>query len=155
MTPILALLGAAARLDRMFDRLEIVIAEIDLPVGAVERAEIVVNGTPLTERVEQVEKDTRYAPLVPDHLLPRLRDALASGLRPTQVHALGCSCGVDRCSWVMLIVRSRPEAVRWDGFETSRSGAVPVGPFVFDRNAYERAIAAPRVSARPLRPYAS
>ncbi len=139
----------------MFDELEIVVAEIDLPIGSVPRAEIVVNGTPLTELVEQAEDGTGYAPLVPDELLPRLRDALGSGLRPTRVHALGCTCGDDRCSWVMLHVRSRPEAVRWDGFETSRSGAISLGPFVFERGSYELVLAAPRISAEPIRPYES
>ena len=138
----------------MLDRLEIVVAPIQLPLGRVLRAELIVNGTPLASLLEAAEDNTGHAPLVVDDVLPHLRDALRHGLRPTRVQVLGCTCGDDRCSWVTLTQRSRPEAVCWDGFQTSRTDELAAGPFIFDRALYETALRAPRRAEQPVGRYA-
>jgi hypothetical protein len=135
------------------DVLEIVIATIDLPLGPAPRAEIVVNGTSLTELIDRVDKPGGgYAPLVPEQLLPWMRQALAHPL--AQVQVLGCTCGDDRCSYAHVVVRTDAETVRWERVLTGwRDQTIPIGPFCFDRARYEVAIASPREADEPLRDY--
>jgi hypothetical protein len=142
----------------VLDVLEIVIAPIALPIGTAPLAEILVNDTSLAELVEAVEPEgTGYAPLLPAKVIPWLRDSLELGLRPALVQVLGCCCGVDRCSWVQLVMTSNEKGVRWGSITTSRSAdeELPIGPFIFAREQYEAAIAAPRQADVPVRPYGS
>ena len=60
---------------------------------------------------------------------------------------LGCGCGDTGCWPLTAHVEIGPQAVRWHGFRNGHrdwdlSG---LGPFVFARDAYERALASPEV----------
>jgi len=138
------------------DTLEIVIAEIDLPLGPAPRAELLVNGIALTQLVEELELGrSGYAPLPAGTLLRTLRAVHVGGSEPVRVAALGCCCGDDRCSWVDVEVRNGPERVRWERLMSSATDVLALGPFAFDRAQYEEALRRPRVAAGPVRPYES
>ncbi|MFD7934934.1 hypothetical protein ACFV4T_10425 [Streptomyces sp. NPDC059755] len=69
---------------------------------------------------------------------------------------LGCPCGIWQCWPLMARVAMTPTTVTWSGFhypEREEWGELPLGPFVFERQAYEEALSAPEVLAEdPLGP---
>jgi hypothetical protein len=142
------------------DTLEIVIATVALPIAIGPLAEIVVNGASLAalvEDAEHVEGDPmgRYTPLPPEMVLPALGD-LPADAESARVQVLACSCGHGHCSWVTLIMRGNEHTVTWGGIQTSRTGSCEaIGPFRFDREHYDAALASPRMADQPFRAYAS
>lgn len=54
---------------------------------------------------------------------------------------LGCTCGIDHCSPVTARITVTDETVTWSDFRSGMSwDSSLVGPFVFDRRQYDRAI---------------
>ena len=61
---------------------------------------------------------------------------------PTYKQLLGCTCGVDGCSWVIADVTTDGDMVVWANFKSSgtvEDGLPSLGPFKFDRTT-ERAL---------------
>lgn len=69
---------------------------------------------------------------------------------------LGCPCGIWQCRPLMAHVAMTPTTVTWSGFrypEREEWGELPLGPFLFERQAYEEALSAPAVLTEdPLGP---
>ncbi|KOT82118.1 hypothetical protein ADK70_25140 [Streptomyces rimosus subsp. pseudoverticillatus] len=67
---------------------------------------------------------------------------------------LGCSCGVWSCWPLRTVITVTPETVTWSSFRQpfrKEWGELPMGPYVFDRPAYETALAEPvRFAEDPL-----
>ncbi len=67
---------------------------------------------------------------------------------------LGCSCGLWGCWPLRTVITVTPEAVTWSSFRQpfrKEWGELPMGPYVFDRPAYETALAEPlRLTEDPL-----
>ncbi|WP_254878646.1 hypothetical protein [Streptomyces sp. NA04227] len=81
---------------------------------------------------------------------PEFADA-ATGRTPV----LGCSCGVWGCWPLVAVITATPHTVTWSSFRQpfrAEWGELALGPYVFDRTAYESALAAPvRLGEDPLR----
>lgn len=87
-----------------------------------------------------------------DLVVPAARHFLGEGAAEfrdtasgTQV-VLGCVCTVWECWPLHARVEVAPETVTWSGFRQTRRpewGELPLGPYVFDRAAYEHALARP------------
>lgn len=55
---------------------------------------------------------------------------------------LDCGCGQWECGGVLARIEVRPDVITWSDFRGPRDGdPIPVGPFVFDREQYEAALA--------------
>lgn len=55
---------------------------------------------------------------------------------------LGCTCGIAECWFLLVRITLLDEVVIWSDFEQfHRDWSYDLGPFVFDRAAYERALA--------------
>jgi hypothetical protein len=126
------------------DRIEFVVADVELGVGAVEAcAEPVINGVGLVDILAGAERPPRgYAGFPPKELLGRLSRAGTA----TDVQVLRCICGDDACSWARVEVNIGPDEVVWQNVRGSQAGADAynaVGPFRFSREGYERALAEP------------
>lgn len=69
---------------------------------------------------------------------------------------LGCSCGIWGCWPLLTIITTTPDAVSWSSFRQpfrKKWGELPMGPYTFDRAAYEAALANPvRLTEDPLEP---
>lgn len=69
------------------------------------------------------------------------------GLWSGRVPLLGCgSCGDWECRPLLAVIRVDERTVTWSGFVQPRRehwGELPVGPYTFDRVAYEAALAGP------------
>jgi hypothetical protein len=56
---------------------------------------------------------------------------------------LGCTCGIIECWFLMVRITLLDDVVIWSDFEQfHRDWVYALGPFVFDRAAYERALGA-------------
>src|SRR5690348_7429893 len=122
------------------DRIEFVVAWMELGLGREECAEPVINDERLHDLVMRAgDSKLGYAGL-PPILLHRELAALAPG-----AEVLRCSCGELGCSWVRVTVESRPDEVVWHTVRASHGraeGHAALGPYRFDRAQYERALAA-------------
>ncbi|MFF4457932.1 hypothetical protein [Streptomyces goshikiensis] len=82
---------------------------------------------------------------------PHLRDRNTGALC-----LLGCFCGIDACWPLLAMVRATSTQVTWSGFHQLHRpewGALPLGPYVFPRPSYEKALATPVPLAQdPLAP---
>jgi len=116
-----------------------------------------VDGEPLTARIHRFERatgmetrDISYGGLIPAsyrfgsasvHYFAGSESVVADGKSPV----LGCECGEWGCWPLLARVVVDQDAVTWTDFEQPHrrdrdySG---FGPFVFDRRAYEEAVAA-------------
>ena len=135
----------------LVDRIEFVVASDDLGVGKQECAEPVINGKSLVDILKRAErKPIGYAGLKPEELFSALR-------RPEQsmdVQVLRCICGDDLCSWARVEVDIRADEIVWRNFRASRAEATAyagIGPYLFSRSEYQRALAKPTPSAAHLR----
>ncbi len=67
---------------------------------------------------------------------------------------LGCSCGIWGCWPLLTIITTTPDTVTWSSFRQpfrKEWGELPMGPYTFDRAAYEAALADPaRLAEDPL-----
>lgn len=67
---------------------------------------------------------------------------------------LGCSCGTWGCWPLLAVITAAPATVTWSSFRQpfrKEWGELPLGPYVFDRSAYEAALADPvRLPRDPL-----
>ncbi|MFF1543460.1 hypothetical protein [Streptomyces sp. NPDC058291] len=72
------------------------------------------------------------------------------------VPLLGCPCGLWFCWPLMARVTPAPTTVVWSSFrypEREHWGDLPLGPFTFDRAAYETALRSPKTLTKdPLGP---
>ncbi|MGW1778961.1 hypothetical protein ACWCQQ_07435 [Streptomyces sp. NPDC002143] len=62
------------------------------------------------------------------------------------VPLLGCCCGLWFCAPLMTRIAVLPTTVTWTSFhypDRQQWGELPLGPFTFDREAYERALRSP------------
>ncbi|MFI1678765.1 hypothetical protein [Streptomyces sp. NPDC020607] len=68
---------------------------------------------------------------------------------------LGCQCGIWACWPLRTLITTTPDTVTWSSFRQpfrKEWGELPMGPYVFDRPAYEAALTAPvQLAADPLR----
>lgn len=73
-----------------------------------------------------------------------------------RIPLLGCLCGIWQCWPLTAHVETTPVTVAWSAFRQpgrEQWGDLPVGPFVFERPAYERAFRSPTaLGADPLGP---
>jgi hypothetical protein len=148
-------LAAAGLIVPEVDRIDFMVATEDLPLAVVDCAEPQLNGTSLVDLIRDVEQrqplgPNRYAGM-PSSLLPSLAqmlDAADAGDTPQGAQVLGCSCGDFGCGWVRLVIVTTPTTVTWQDVVGSRFAGTPgvyaaVGPFIFDRQQYEHAVATP------------
>jgi hypothetical protein len=116
----------------------------------------VVDGEPLTDRIHEFERATgmetravSYGGLIPAYFRfgPASTHYLAgddSVAEDAKIPVLGCQCGEWGCWPLLARVILDDDAVTWTDFEQPHrrdrdySG---FGPFVFDRRAYEEAVA--------------
>ncbi|MCX4764180.1 hypothetical protein OG562_25120 [Streptomyces sp. NBC_01275] len=66
----------------------------------------------------------------------------------TAVPVLGCTCGVWECWPLTADITPTPATITWSSFRQphrAQWGELPIGPFVFDRTAYEAALRSPTV----------
>ncbi len=128
--------------------------------------EIEIDGVPLARLAEGVEREQArseglpgmagsYAGLHADDVLPPSRHFLGE---PAPEHGfgdavfvLGCDCGECACWPLACRIRVERDRITWSGFvqpfRSATSGPSTwrydaLGPFVFDRTAYEAALAA-------------
>lgn len=122
------------------DSLELVVAEEELGVGRGQCEDAVINGERLRDLVLRAEgEDVGYAGMHP----PGLSDALRRLEPASDVQVLRCICGDDMCSWAAVHVVVGEDVVVWSDLRASRRPApvyAGIGPFSFDRAAYDRAI---------------
>ena len=136
-----------------------------VPGGPLRRWGIRVDGTDLRARaawatrelwgpelVEQLEEPEREVPefLWHQHAGRDVEDFPASSFLTEAAAApvLGCSCGVWECWPLEARIALTPTTVTWSSFRQpfrKQWGDLPIGPFVFDRDAYETALHAPPV----------
>ncbi|MEU8437612.1 hypothetical protein AB0F18_32895 [Streptomyces sp. NPDC029216] len=84
------------------------------------------------------------------HFLGEGRGELWDGATGTTV-VLGCVCGVWECGPLYARIDATADTVTWSGFRMPYRAAgdvLPLGPYVFDRGAYERAVNHPGHLAR-------
>ncbi|MFJ6567630.1 hypothetical protein ACIQNU_09415 [Streptomyces sp. NPDC091292] len=65
---------------------------------------------------------------------------------PGATPVLGCACGVWECWPLLTVITSTPETVTWSSFRQPfrpEWGELSLGPYVFERSAYEAALAKP------------
>ena len=60
---------------------------------------------------------------------------------PNRTVLLGCCCGTWECAPISAVVEVDDDEVRWSRFWNFREALPELGPFVFDRMAYEAAFA--------------
>lgn len=61
--------------------------------------------------------------------------------RRRKATVLGCTCGIVECWFLMVEITLLDDVVIWSDFEQfHRPWVYALGPFVFDRAAYERAL---------------
>jgi hypothetical protein len=134
------------------DRIDVIVAYHELPIGGAERAEPVVNGESLAETVQRVEDGAAgYAGFAEEQLLAALREQEDASAR---IKVLGCGCGVDGCASVSVEVVKTASDVVWRSIYASAGPPdlyAGIGPFHFDRTQYEQAIARPIRAEAPIR----
>jgi len=82
----------------------------------------------------------RFGPLL-DHFLGSDQSAWPGG---GKIAVLGCACGEVGCWPIFTSVTATPARIRWEDFEQpyrADRDYRAFGPFDFDRNEYERAVA--------------
>ena len=152
------------------DHVEFRLGIESLGVGDLTTVIPFVNGVSLIELARQVElgpatADGRpdlagiYAGLAVEGMTPRqwaglyLDDGAETWFGDGDSCLLGCSCGDTGCWPLTAHVVVEDDTVTWSHFRTGHRdwdlGAL--GPFVFERAAYEAALAAPR-SVPPVAP---
>lgn len=143
-------LGELERLGlAVMDQISFVISPADLSWKVVDLVEPVINGQSLVELVSQPEQED-FAGLDPICARRELGPPLKTG----RVQLLGCTCGDERCSWVIAHASEEPDVVVWSAFRSSlrRIGDIAgLGPFSFDRAEYLRALEHPERRSAPLR----
>jgi hypothetical protein len=126
------------------DRIEFVVATVELGVGPDIRADPVINGQRLVELLDRAAgRDTVLAGLPPSQLR-RVATEPGAGAEPRRVQVLGCGCGDTQCAGASVEVMRAGEDVIWR--DVHASGSPPdawrsIGPFRFDRAEYDAAIA--------------
>lgn len=119
-------------------------------MGMLMCAEPIINGESLVDCLKRAErKPIGYAGLSPQ----RLSDALVR-LRSEDVQILGCTCGDSKCAWAIVHVKVGSDEVVWDRVRASCAEVdvyAGIGPYRFARDAYEKALAAPRRLNAPIR----
>lgn len=115
----------------------------------LESVEPVIGGTSLVELVRDALDPGRagFAGLSPSSVpveLPPAGQALRAKL-------LGCACGDEGCSYVTAVVTADASSVRWASLTTSNGEELPLGPYRFEREAFDRAIRAPVRAEQPIR----
>jgi hypothetical protein len=137
-----------------------VIAPTEYGVGLADGVEPVVDGISVVDLFRHVDgRRASYA---------SLRDIQASlrSWTPTEeerdIRVLGCGCGDPDCSSVLARLVADAETVVWSTFWASSPPSdrpegrdyPAIGPFRFDRRAYETALAHPRrATAAPREPH--
>ncbi|MET7568263.1 hypothetical protein ABZT04_07125 [Streptomyces sp. NPDC005492] len=75
----------------------------------------------------------------------------AAGTTPV----LGCSCGIWGCWPLLAVITAAPDTVTWSSFRQpfrKEWGELAIGPFTFDRPAYEATLTGPTLlTSDPLR----
>ncbi|MGC4115157.1 MAG: hypothetical protein QM765_11220 [Myxococcales bacterium] len=61
--------------------------------------------------------------------------------RNTKSLVLSCTCGVTECWFLLVSITVHPDRVEWSDFcQFHRDWHYDLGPFVFERKAYEAAL---------------
>jgi hypothetical protein len=147
------------------DAIEFRIEHRELGIAPSDCVEVTINGRDLGDwlcDVEGREHGVGYAGLSPDVALspgtPFLDDPTASANdhdrvyeRPgddvrRRAYIMRCICGDPGCSYVLAKIRVGPDRVTWSDLVGSHAEPQvysEVGPFEFDRAAYERSLRLP------------
>ena len=135
------------------NEIEFVIARDEFGPGPADGVEPVIDGVSLVELLAEADGQLAYAGLVPPEMfLERWRKTFALG-EPARLHLLGCGCGDDWCSHALAELSfSDDEVTLSDFWGSHRRGAYEsLGPFRFDRDRFEQALANPVRAERPVR----
>jgi hypothetical protein len=137
------------------NEISFVIAPTEYGVGRADGVEPVVDGISVLDLFKHIDGGrTSYA---------SLKDIEASlrGWTPTEeerpIRVLGCGCGDPDCSSVLARLAADADTVVWSTFWASSPPShrpegrdyPEIGPFRFDRRAYETALAQPRRATAP------
>ena len=148
-------LGTAADTE-VVNRIAFVIAIEDFGVGPAEAVEPVVDGVSVADLFRRADGRITYAGLTSVEVA--ISD-WAPSEEPRVIRLLGCRCGDPDCSHVRARIVNEGDYVVWTAFWGSSPPGPPpggrsypeIGPFRFDRRAYDAAIAHPERAAAPIR----
>jgi hypothetical protein len=147
-----------ADVDRM-NEITFVIAPFEYGVGPADGVEAVVDGVSVVDFFRRADGcRTSYASLseIDAHLRSWAPSEEERGIR-----LLGCGCGDSDCTSVRARLVADADTVVWSGFWASSPPSdrpegreyPEIGPFRFDRRAYEAALANPqRATTAPSDP---
>jgi hypothetical protein len=126
------------------DRIDFVVADFDTPSGDPVRADPLVNGMRLVELLNRASGRDVVLVGLPPGQLKRCAQALRDAPEPERLQVLGCGCGDTQCAAASIEVVTEDDVVVWRHVHASPEPPdtwAEVGPFRFDRDAYEAAIA--------------
>lgn len=141
------------------NEISFVIAPDEFGAGRGEALEPVIDGVSLVDTLKRADGEIGHGGLTEiDRALDRLGASSTTG-RVATVQVLGCTCGSDGCSGVTVTISATDDTVAWSDIRASTAPAGPpgprtyaeVGPFVFAREQYVAALAAPVRAERPIR----